>query len=285
MQCKRNWLFLGLIVIVVVAFVLTKCSASRPATESAPASNPVHATVETAATLPMTVAAVVSNNPLCFPGLSAMDTVVHHPGFDLVYSEIHEQARWVAYTLTAAETLGEEERTDNFREDPNVPTGTASLEDYRGSGYDRGHLVPAADLAWSDSSMSASFYFSNMSPQHPSFNRGIWKKLEAQVREWAVTFDSLHVVTGPCFTDSLGVIGHNQVCVPRHYFKALLVQNDTTMQAAGFWLANDRSIAPLSDFLVPIDSLEHWLQLDFWPNLADSVEVSLEAQVDSSFWF
>jgi len=123
-----------------------------------------------------------------------------------------------------------------------------------------------------------------MSPQHPSFNRGIWKKLEAQVRDWAVQFDSVHVVTGPCFTDSIGVIGPNAVCVPRFYYKALLVQNDSTHQTVGFWLANQRSTAALTSFMVPIDSLEDWLKLDFWPNLEDSLEEAIEASFHPNFW-
>jgi endonuclease G len=88
-------------------------------------------------------------------------------------------------------------RKDNFRSDPKVKTGSAALSDYKGSGYDRGHLAPAADFKWSATAMSESFYMSNMSPQVPGFNRGIWKNIESTVRNWAVENDEIYIVTGP----------------------------------------------------------------------------------------
>jgi endonuclease G len=130
--------------------------------------------------------------------------VVAHSGYILQYDNEREQARWVAYELTKEEVLNRVvKRTDNFKEDPDVDLGSASLDDYKGSGFDRGHLAPAADLAWSSESMSDSFYLSNMSPQDPSFNRGIWKKLEEQVRTWAVNNDSVYVVSGALYLEDL----------------------------------------------------------------------------------
>ena len=84
----------------------------------------------------------------------------------------------MAYQLTDIEVNGKYERSDNFRKDPHISTGSATLKDYKESGYDRGHLIPASDMKWSPDAMSASFFMINMSPQDPSFNWGIWKKLE-----------------------------------------------------------------------------------------------------------
>ena len=114
------------------------------------------------------------------------EQLVTHLGYSLSYNEKHEQANWVFYELTIDEVLGSIKRKDQFRADPNIKTGSASLSDYKRSGYDRGHLAPAADMKWSSKAMSESFFMSNMSPQTPSFNRGIWKKLENLVRKWAV---------------------------------------------------------------------------------------------------
>ncbi len=108
--------------------------------------------------------------------------IIQHTGYVLKYNEYFEQAEWVAYQLTIEEVNGDFERSNNFRKDLHISTGSATLKDYKNSGYDRGHLIPAADMKWSPDAMGASFFMSNMSPQNPSFNRGIWKKLEGQVR-------------------------------------------------------------------------------------------------------
>ncbi|NCB02070.1 MAG: DNA/RNA non-specific endonuclease, partial [Spirochaetia bacterium] len=130
------------------------------------------------------------------PLLEDGETLILHTGYSLVYDEQTEQARWVAYHLTQDELYGLYDRKDNFRSDPLITTGSAQLEDYRKSGYDRGHLIPAADASWSESAMSETFFMSNMSPQEPKFNRGIWADLEAVVRNFAATNQEVYVVTG-----------------------------------------------------------------------------------------
>ena len=126
--------------------------------------------------------------------------VIEHEYYVLSYSEKHEQAYWVSYLLDSSRLNGGIDRTNDFRIDPFIKTGSATLSDYKGSGYDRGHLVPAADMNFALDAMSETFYMSNMSPQVPSFNRGIWKKLESLVREWANYEGVLYIVTGPIFT-------------------------------------------------------------------------------------
>ncbi|MCZ6703711.1 MAG: DNA/RNA non-specific endonuclease, partial [Ignavibacteria bacterium] len=136
--------------------------------------------------------------------------MVVHREYSLSYNETHEQAEWVAYVLTADEVRMKCERTNDFREDGSVSTGSAGLADYRGSGYDRGHLSPAADnKADCPVAMSESFYMSNMSPQKPGFNRGIWRKLESKVRDWAAKYGEIYVATGPVFWDIIEKIGAN----------------------------------------------------------------------------
>jgi endonuclease G len=87
-----------------------------------------------------------------------------------------------------------------FKEDPDIPVIFRShLKDYQGSGYDRGHLVPAADILGSQEAMNQTFYLSNMSPQDPSFNRGYWALFEKFVRSLRNHFDDVYIVTGPLF--------------------------------------------------------------------------------------
>jgi endonuclease G len=115
------------------------------------------------------------------PAVVNKAAVVRHNSYILEYSEQHEQARWVVYRLCPREFNTKLKRADNFRPDPLVITGSADNQDYTKCGYDRGHLKPANDSKTSLTDMSESFYYSNMSPQEPSFNRGIWKDLEEKV--------------------------------------------------------------------------------------------------------
>ena len=155
--------------------------------------------------------------------LSDSSSVLKYLGFHLSYNEEFEQANWTAYILTREMVEnGQFERKDNFRADTNVATFSASLADYRKSGFDRGHLVPAADMKWSEQAMSESFLMSNMSPQLPGFNRSLWRKLETQVRKWAIENDSLYIITGPVLAGIDQFIGKNQVGVPHSYFKLIV---------------------------------------------------------------
>ena len=223
------------------------------------------------------------SQPEYFPK-SNNDVIINHTFYMLSYSEQNEQAIWVAYELTKKEAAGGVERADNFRPDPLVTTSSAQLSDYTGSGYDRGHLAPAGDMAFSEESMSNSFYMSNMSPQDPGFNRGIWKTLESQVRNWASSDGPIFVVTGPIFRGNLGKIGANEVTVPGYYYKALMKGYPDSIQMIAFVLPNRSSSNPLSSFVVTIDSLELLTQIDFFPGLPDNIESSTESKVNFSVW-
>ena len=206
-------------------------------------------------------------------------------GFWLSYNEQSEQPDWTAYILTRKMVVsGTEERTEDFRPDTNVLTGSASLSDYRGSGYDRGHLVPAADMKWSPQSMSESFLMSNMSPQVPGFNRGIWKKLEERVRDWAVKNDSLFVITGPVTRSITQTIGENEVGIPEYYFKIILDISWPDYKGIGFLIRNESSNRDILDFAVSIDSIEKILSTDFFPD-QDPEDIELiEGNIDLREW-
>ena len=180
-----------------------------------------------------------------WPKTTTKDQVVKHTGFSLLYNEKHEQAGWVAYDLTRQETNKLFERSDRFVADPKVMTGTATDKDYEGSGYDRGHLAPASDMGWSATAMAESFFYSNISPQIPGFNRGIWKRLEGLVRSWAIEYDTVYVVTGPILRSGLPTLGPNQVSVPEHYYKVILDYTEPGIKGIGFILPNISSKSPL----------------------------------------
>ena len=214
------------------------------------------------------------------------DTLRSYSGFDLAYNETYEQASWVAYVLTREEVeSGTVPRSDHFRSDTSIATGSASPADYRGSGYDRGHLAPAGDMKWSISAMSESFLLSNMSPQDPSFNRGVWRKLEEKVRTWAVEKESLYVVTGPVLSTVHSSIGENEVGVPDYYFKVLVDLSPPDYSFIAFLLPNRGSDRKLEDYAVSVDSLEQFTGYDFFATAPDKNVIEwLEGELDLTKW-
>ncbi len=234
--------------------------------------------------LPLNKIKPQSIQKLELPAIKPKDEIVTHTGFTLMYSETHEQAAWVAYELTKEETNKRVSRTNKFKPDPYVKTRTATDKDYASSGFDRGHLAPAADMGWSETTMAESFYYSNMSPQVPGFNRGVWKKLEELVRNWAIENNSIYVITGPVLTPGLPAIGPNQVSVPNFYYKVILDYSEPGVKAIGFILPNQSSAEPLQKFAVSVDSVEALTGLDFFPLLPDDQEKLIEKMRCVSCW-
>lgn len=210
--------------------------------------------------------------------------LVKHLGYTLWYNEEHEQAAWVVYELTAAETYKNAKRSNKFRPDEAVKTGSANNADYLHSGYDRGHLAPAADMSWSVGAISESFFYSNMSPQVPAFNRGIWKNLEELMHKWAVENDAIYIVTGPVLEPKLPSIGHNKVSVPRYYYKVILDYRLPCRKGIAFLMPNAASSQALQEFAVPIDSVEHVTGINFFPKLSAQEEKELEASCCIPCW-
>ncbi len=221
------------------------------------------------------------------PASPGQGPIIRHRYFTLAYNEEHEQAGWVAYILTREELEQPwQERPDRFEEDPAVPTGSATWYDYRGSGYDRGHLVPAADRAFSREAIEETFLMSNISPQEHHFNGGIWRELEELTRNWAKRNGKLYVVSGPLLNGrDKGRIGENEVTVPAAFFKVLLDLSEPELKSIAFLLPNEISYAPLADYAVTIDSVEARTGIDFFPELmTPELEAELEATYDLKRW-
>jgi len=132
--------------------------------------------------------------------------------------------------------------------------------------------------------MSESYYMSNMSPQKPSFNRGIWKRLEEQVRRWTVDNKSVYVVTAGVLIPGLSKIGPNQVSVPKMFYKVILDYQEPELKGIGFILPNKGSKEPLQNYAVTIDKVESVTGIDFFYTLPDEVEEEIESKVDLSRW-
>lgn len=218
---------------------------------------------------------------------STTGEIIERLHYTLSYSEEHEQAEWVAYKLTKASIqVPNVDRTGDFRPDPKVRKASASPRDYYGSGYDRGHMVPAGDMAFDRRAMSETFYMSNMSPQIRNFNGGIWRELEENVRNWAYRFREIYVVTGPVLTQGIRErIGGNKVSVPDYYYKVLLDIAEPEKKAIAFLIPNEISTRPLRDYAISINEVEAITGIDFFHQfMDDAFEDELESMNDVDLW-
>ncbi|MUP39585.1 DNA/RNA non-specific endonuclease [Labilibaculum euxinus] len=210
--------------------------------------------------------------------------IVHHTYYTLSYSEDYEQANWVYYKLRPEHVLSWTIRRNYFKPDTLVSTYSAELKDYKGNGYDRGHLCPAAAMKINQVAIKESFLMSNISPQHPGFNKGIWKELEKRVRYWTYKEKELHVVTGPIFDEIIDWIGDNKVAVPGSYFKVIFDPTDDLKMLA-FILPNKKIDDPLTNYVVSVDSVESRTGINFFSQLELHLQDSLKSNSDYSLWY
>jgi endonuclease G len=218
---------------------------------------------------------------------STYGEIVKHRFYTLSYSEEDEQAEWVAYVLSKARLEKPwVDRPDQFVADPAVSTGSANWYDYKGSGYDRGHLASAADMAFSETAINESFFMSNMSPQARDFNKGIWKELEELARDWAKKNKKLYVVSGPILGDGgKGKLAKTHITIPNAYYKVLLDYTEPELKAIAFIVPNEVSYDPLFKYAVSIDEVEKQTGIDFFPNLLSrSEQKDLEGQLNIDLW-
>lgn len=215
---------------------------------------------------------------------STTNQVINHKYYSLSYSKNYKQAEWVAYELTKENLLNSSViRKDRFKMDPQISKlESAKGSDYR-KPYDRGHLAPCKDFLYSEEAMLESFYYSNMSPQHYSFNRGIWKKLENQVREWAQENGHIYIVTGGILPTCSSYIG-DDLAVPEFFYKIVLVNKEETIKAIAFILPNRKSDKKLDFYITYIDFIEEITGIDFFPEIPDEVENKLESNIEAHKW-
>ena len=204
----------------------------------------------------------------------AQGTLLVNPSYIVDFDEESRIAHWVHYELTSHEVSGSASRSNQFRRDGRA-SNSAHPQNYKSSGYDRGHLKPAGDSKSSAREMANSFWMTNVFPQTPSLNRGLWRTLEQGVRGWASSYSSVHVSTGA----SLQTQGHraNQVRVPTYCWKAILRTAPDTAVIA-FWMPNAAGVeGNPSDYIVSVDLLESRIGIDLFPKLPDSTERRLES--------
>lgn len=213
------------------------------------------------------------------------EIILRRKGYTASYNPTTKLPNWVAWHLTAAHVDGYAKRKDiSFHEDKDVPEPRVDTYDYARSGYDRGHMCPAADNKWDILAMEQSFLMTNICPQDHMLNIGDWNNLETQCRQWAKQYGSIYIVCGPIlYKGKHKTIGKNKVVVPEAFFKVILRMGKSP-QAIGFIYRNNAKRHPWGDYVNSVDEVERITGFNFFPTLPDEVERRVEKRYDATTW-
>lgn len=213
------------------------------------------------------------------------EQILTRVGYTVSYNGTTFQPNWVAWHLTREHLSGTAKRPRKaFHEDEDVPEPRAIDMDYYTSGYDRGHMCPAADNKWSQEAMYQSFLFTNICPQSHGLNTGDWNEMETQCRQWANEYGDIYIVCGPIFYNKKHkTIGRHKIPVPEAFFKVMLCTAGSP-KAIGFVYKNEDGDRPKGDYVNSVQQVQRLTGIDFFPSLDDNVEQAVEKNFNLVDW-
>lgn len=213
-----------------------------------------------------------------------VEQLKNYTGFTVSFNKDNHTPNYVAWELLGTEVTNEVDRSDWFWKDESV-VGCPEYKDYTGSGYDRGHMCPAADQKWSQEAMWDCFVMANMCPQKNELNAGAWETLESKTRQWAKRDSAVVVIAGPIYEGNAQKrIGNIGVRVPDAFFKALLAPYVANPRAIAFVYPNMASPGNMQDYAMSVDELEELLGYDLFSTLPDDIEKKVEASYSFTEW-
>lgn len=232
-----------------------------------------------------------NENPRHYQNLEFVDIPEHLPsqskeytGFTVSFNKDNHTPNYVAWELLGSEVSSETQRSNNFWQDTEI-LGCPAHHDYSYSGYDRGHMCPAADQKWSVEAMNDCFVMANMCPQDHNLNAGAWQTLENKERQWAQRDSAIVIVAGPIYDENDNKrIGDMGVRVPGAFFKVILAPYINKPRAIAFVYPNMAAPGNMKDYAMSVDDLEEITGFDFFPNLPDSIENKVEARFSFTDW-
>lgn len=214
--------------------------------------------------------------------------LLSYTGFTVLYNPQTRQPKMVEYTLTAEQVYATENTPDiprHFMPDPELDLPQASSDDYKGSGWSRGHMARRQDMKWSAQAIQESDFYTNICPQHEKLNTKLWNRIEDKVRLLAKEYDSVHVVCGPIFTDTAnGFIGPHRLPVPDFFFKTLLIKDSSGYHAIAFICPNGDSGIKVKDVACTVDKVEQLAKTEAYSYLPDKTEAAVESRFDLWKW-
>lgn len=212
------------------------------------------------------------------------EQMVEYEGFRVSFNKDNKTPNWVAWELLGNETEGSQTRYNTFWQDEKVE-GCPVTYDYSRSGYDRGHLCPAADQKWSRQAMIDCFSLANMAPQDHALNSGAWSTLEKKERQWAKRDSAIVIIAGPIYEKGdTKRIGDSGVRVPSAFYKVIIAPYVEEPRGIGFVYPNMSSPGNMQDYAMSIDDVEAITGIDFFFNLPDDVEDKIESSYSFKEW-
>ena len=235
-----------------------------------------------------------------YPAFSKNLEIIEHSGMVLGFDCDYKMASWVFHLLTPDVTSGNISRSNDFRLDEKSTCGSAQESDYflrketpdgtfeyDGFGFDRGHLAPSADFRWSANALSESYYYSNMTPQRPEFNRESWASLEGLLRKIVdQEKKQFYVITGPVLHEGLPEIERsaNKLKIPELHYKIIVDASAENPRGMAFLMPNKKCEERLSSYVISIDSLERLTGIDFFSTMPTELETKIEQTADFNAW-
>lgn len=215
------------------------------------------------------------------------EQIIEHFAYTVSYNPDWLIPNWVAYRLTKEDTDGKLQRANDYYPDPDVNGYQVVSDDYKYSGYNRGHMAAADDMKWSWTARHECCFMTNICPQTTSLNSGRWETLEGKVQKWAQEYDSIFIVCGPIVSKRHKTIGKEDhpIAVPNSFFKVLLVHTQSQWQGIGFIMYNDSENVPYDEYTMSIDDVEALTGIDFFYKLDKSTQDIVERECDLDFWF
>jgi endonuclease G len=226
--------------------------------------------------------------------------IVEHSAMAIGFDNNYKMAAWVMHQLLPDVSFGSHGRSNDFRPDPKLSQGSAVEADYfikipqpdgtfkyKGFGFDRGHLAPSADFRWSAKALSESYFYSNMTPQRPGFNRESWAEVEDLLRSIVDNENkSFYVITGPILSPDLPHVPEsvNKLKIPELHYKIIIDTSDENPRGMAFLMPNKKCDYPPASYVVRTDSVEQLTGLDFFPNLSAQKEKLIEGHSKFSAW-
>lgn len=212
------------------------------------------------------------------------EQIIRKTSYIVSYNKDTKIPNWVAWHLTADHTDGPVGRMSSFYEEERISGPRATLEDYRRSGWSRGHMCPAGDNKWNEIAMYETFSLVNVCPQNANLNSGLWNSIEVDCRRWARKYGDVYIVCGPVFMKrEHETIGANGVFVPEAFFKVVLCLNGTP-KALGVICRNTDGNKKRGLYYNSIDQVERITGYDFFSALPDELENCIESDVDMGLW-